>query len=286
MMKTESAPRTAAVILLMISFLLAVLILPARGAGKGVGQVLNLYGDWFLEANSPVRIEKGQELPAGGKIWRSLTGAEAKTAFIEVQLRNGMMWRRSSKTDRCNRREPCILPGAVEKELSWLDTIWRLLRIRTRDNDIPTYSRSGDPEEGVVRLNNGKIDLTPVFGTMEPDIYLLRFQSLDDKGEPSGRASRPILYDWEPGRPELLSGAGFRPGLYEMELLDRETSNHVPTGRTAWVLIAKPRDHERLRESFERAVMLTGEWGIDVSPYTVRAFHRAYLNALALRKIN
>ena len=282
----RSPRRQAVVIIVLTSFLLTDLVWSVEGAGKGIGIVVNLSGDWFLDGNPPVRIKEGDDLPAGGKIWPSSTTPAAKDVFMEVLLRNGMTWRSHCDAKPCSRREPLTLPGAIEKEASWWETLQKFLRIRARDEYIQTHTRGDDPEEGIAILSHGKINLRDVFGRMTPDVYCLRFQSLDANGKPrNGSTPQKVIYDWEPGQPQPLSVAGLDPGLYEIELLDRETSNLFPTGRTAWVLIARPQDHQRLRESFQNAVELTKKWDPEVSPRTVRVFLRAYLNALALGKI-
>ena len=283
----RSPRRQAVVIIVLTSFLLTGLVWSVEGAGKGIGIVVNLSGDWFLDGNPPVRIKERDDLPAGGKIWwLPSTNLGSKDAFIEVQLRNGLTWRSHCDTSPCNRKEPLTLPGAVDKELSWLEKAWVLIRIGPWAPYTETHTRGNDPEEGIAILSHGEINLRDVFGRMTPDVYCLRFQSLDANGKPrNGSVPQKTIYDWEPGRPQLLSAAGLNPGLYEMELLDRETSNLAPTGRTAWVLIARPQDHQRLRESFQNAVDLTKKWDPEVSPRTVRVFLRAYLNALALGKI-
>lgn len=255
----------------------------AQERSKPAGTVIGMSGEWFLVGKPWQQIKKGQELPAGGRVRLVSREQGAKSSFIEVVLRDGKKVNFS-----CEMIKGCSwpIPGPIKEEMPLPDLFWKFLGIRAHKDDyVRTFTRGDDLEDGVVILNKGQADLSAVFWKMKPDLYLLRFQSVDNKG---GLQSEPLthhpVYDWEPGKPSPLSIGSIGQGLYQIEILDKDTTGHDPTGVKAWVLLAEPRHYEALQESFQKVVALTHKWEKGSKSDATRIFLRAYLNYLAAEK--
>lgn len=94
--------------------------------------------------------------------------------------------------------------------------------------------------EAVVQLQDGRIDLSPVFAEAGTDTYYLRWQPMavadrSAQGEPIG----PLTYAWSPSKRDLGASKGLKPGLYELSLVRWTGGAYRLVGvGSAWVLIA------------------------------------------------
>jgi hypothetical protein len=103
-------------------------------------------------------------------------------------------------------------------------------------------SRSAKVElhEAVVRLDEGRVDLGPVFEGGGAGTYYLRWQPIaaadrSAQDQPVG----PLAYAWSPSTRAPGASEGLRPGLYELSLMRRTDDGYRLAGAdSAWVLIA------------------------------------------------
>lgn len=95
--------------------------------------------------------------------------------------------------------------------------------------------------EAIVRPEEGRVDLGPVFEGGSAGTYYLRWQPMavadrSAQDKPIG----PLAYAWSPSTRELGSSEGLRPGLYELSLMRRTDDGYRLAGAdSAWVLIAE-----------------------------------------------
>jgi hypothetical protein len=250
---------------------------------EDVGFVLDIDGKWFLDGKLPQRILRGQSLPAKGTIRIQLP--KAKSNKIEVILLNGeRISRRCNKPEACN--QPILLPEVIKSRSSTVDRVVVAVKevfTSYPEKFVATLSKEKNGlQDAVIKLENGQVDLSPVFKNMEKDLYLLRFQKvvLDDKLDP-GVAPDPINFNWESGRSSSVSVNGLKPGLYKLKLLETTHKEHEPIDE-AWILVSEPEKHERVFTFFQGAIELTEQWSRDgLEPELIRSFLHAYLASLA-----
>jgi hypothetical protein len=141
-----------------------------------------------------------------------------------------------------------------------------------------TYVRggSGRLSDGVVPLNGAQMDLAPAFQKMPDGEYWLRLVPLSVPAKPLG----PFHIVWSANHPAIVSNPEFRPGLYDLVLLE-ETGEEE--GSQAWIMAAEPQDYGAASADFEDAVKLSEQWSRDTSPSALRTILRAYLESLRPR---
>lgn len=111
----------------------------------------------------------------------------------------------------------------------------------TRYRNHISRSATLELHEAVVLLEEGRIDLSPVFEGEGAGTYYLRWQPMEiadrsAQGKPIG----PWTYAWSPSTHNLGSSVGLQPGLYELSLMRRTGDGYRLAGvDTAWVLIAE-----------------------------------------------
>jgi hypothetical protein len=156
------------------------------------------------------------------------------------------------------------------------------LFVKRAENYIVAAVRGGGSlrlQEAVVKLEDGKVDLAPVFDAAPPGSYLARFELIEREEEGGDDASQePQEIVWKADRQPLLTSPGLRTGLWRVSLLGRRDQRPLRTD--AWVLICSPVDYAQAAESFERATELTRSWGEKVNVGEVRSFLRASLDLL------
>jgi hypothetical protein len=141
---------------------------------------------------------------------------------------------------------------------------------------IAPVSRGLEAEvaDGVVPLQGDRVDLAPAFQKMDPGTYRLRLESLSS----SSNANMPVQIQWSGNGPAYIPAARMQPGLYRVVRL---TSNGVPAGLDAWVLVSSPDRFAEDSANFRSAVEATEKWPDDVDARAPRALLRAYLDSLS-----
>ena len=155
---------------------------------------------------------------------------------------------------------------------------------RQPERYVPTLSRGrkGNLHDAVVKLDNGHVDLSPVFKNAEKDVYLLNFLPL-----PRGRSAASlssIEFHWDPKHPVPVATGSLGGGLYQVNLLEPETEEHELTGIEAWVFLRGPGAPEEAAAAFQEAVALTQQWEKELQQTAVRTFLRTYLEHLATQE--
>ncbi len=138
-----------------------------------------------------------------------------------------------------------------------------------------TYVRggSGRLSDGVVPLNGTQMDLAPAFQKMPEGEYWLRLIPLSVPAKPLG----PFHIVWSASHSAILSNPEFRPGLYDLVLLE-ETGEEE--GSQAWIMAAEPPTYGAASADFDDAVKVSAQWSRDASPSALRTILRAYLESL------
>jgi len=138
-----------------------------------------------------------------------------------------------------------------------------------------TYVRgaNGRLSDGVVPLTGSQMDLAPAFQKMPEGEYWLQLVPLTVPAKPLG----PFHIVWNSSHSAVVSNPEFRPGLYDLVLLE-ETGEEQ--GSQAWILAAEPATYASASADFEDAVKVSEQWSSDASPGALRAILRAYLESL------
>jgi hypothetical protein len=240
-----------------------------------VGYVLEIQGEWYLLGNSGA-LKRWQKLPPGGTI--SIKTRTPDARIVIARLSGEIIDSRNCETGECSR--PIKLPGnntgrsllgvvfnATTEFLLGSPDRYSLNRQRTFKVAI----------EGVVRLDGGKIDFSPVL--KQTGRYYVRWRARPRSGR-AGEWSSPVGLKTELGQPALVAVSDFKPGLYEINL-QNFTAGAYETFASAWVLVSTSPKYESAAASFQQAVELTEQWGTTVEPDTPRRFLRAHLDYLA-----
>lgn len=265
----------------VLAFVFGTLNQSTTAQEPNAGVVGSLSGDWRLSGASG-SIQRGQSLPAGGKIFLAGPRRNSRGSHIEIYLLSGMMMSIScDRLDICER--PISLPEASKSPPSFPERFWTLLKglVSRSDRLASTLSRGDELQEAVVRLADGQVDLAPVFRKMKPGSYLLGFQPATNAGDSDRSAVVEIEFEWDLGRSLRLYAPRLRSGLWRLELLERSTPTHEPLGIDAWVLLATPVDHEKNQKAFLDVQSLIRKWDSASNPESARTFLRAYLEYLA-----
>ena len=143
-------------------------------------------------------------------------------------------------------------------------------------------SRSFVLHEAVVRLQDGRIDLSPVFAEAGTNTYYLRWQPMavadrSAQGEPIG----PLTYAWSPSKRDLGASEGLKPGLYELSLVRWTGGAYRLVGvDSAWVLIAEASTYPADNAAFLDVQTEMGRRS-SLEATEKKAFLRAALDVLA-----
>ena len=236
---------------------------------EDVGFVLEISppdSKWLIDYR---RINEGDKIPAGVTIRPEASNARGSS--ISICLYTGELLKTDSKA--------LDIPKHVE--VSRISRMWSGIRDRYRGRTVSAISR-GDGEnlqEGVVKLSDGKVDLSPIFKNMNKGAYLLRFQHVTK--DSAGGGGVRVRFNWEPTKSSPLSVSGVAPGFYRLSLLDTRTTENEPTGIYSWVLISKAEEYDKVDSLYKETVEMTNKWGNEVSREAVRGFLRASLELLA-----
>ena len=251
------------------------------------GYVLDIRGTWTLSTGA--KLDKGSAVPVGGVI--STVSIGDPGTYIVIADRSGNIFQRRNcgNAGECN--NPLKLPASAGGEQSLTSRIIGAAMALV-SNEPAKYAsfisrsstnlRQGTLQEGVVKLEGDRIDLSSVFKNMKEDRYLMRIEPVT-KGGSTGARRKPLEFAWNPKKPQPLAAKDLAAGLYrinllEVSLLEPDTDEHEPSGNEAWVLITRADEYTRAASSFEAATKLTKQWGTNVKPNAVREFLRASLD--------
>jgi hypothetical protein len=255
-------------------------------AQQTFGYVLDLRGDWNV--NGDARLSKGRSLSVGSVI--TAANPSDGSAYIVIANRSGNIVERRNcgNAGECNRA--IRLPRAVEAEQSLVSRVIgaAMALISSEPSKYASFvSRGTDLQEAVVKLNEQKLDLSPVFKNMQGDKYLVRFEKIGKDKKAAGETLKPLPFNWNSKKPEPLVVSKLDPGLYKVSILDvsllEPDGTNESTGNEAWVLISSPNDYAKDAPSFDAAVNVTRQWGANVKPGAVRQFLRATLEFITTR---
>lgn len=269
---------------LAVSITLVLLVLAFAPGVHAQGNVFLMYGDWFADNN---KLTLGAEISANSQIRRgSNSRGDYRRDYIVIKDRNGttIASRRCSVAD-CN--QPFRLPQA--SRFPPLNALYNAtVRWFWGDPSRYTVPRSRGEEvvllEAVVPLKEGKVDLSPVFKKAKKGLYNLQYRSVSRGETAAGKWSEPVAYDWSPGKPASVSIPDLKPGLYELNLLEKRGEYFDRTDSEAWILVSDPVRYEKDAASFEKARALTAKWSGEVDPNDLRGFLRAHLDHLDMQK--
>jgi hypothetical protein len=191
------------------------------------------------------------------------------------------------KTFPCENESGCRVPISAPPKPN-ADAHWRLRAQKIEaslmkprlslspEKSAMTYVRggSGRLSDGVVPLNGTQMDLAPAFQKMPEGEYWLRLVPLSVPANPLG----PFHIVWRANQPAIVSNPEFRPGLYDLVLLE-ETGEEE--GSQAWIMAAEPPAYGAASADFDDAVKVSQQWSRDTSPAALRTILRAYLESLA-----
>lgn len=270
--------------------LLLLLSAASLQAQQTFGYVLDLRGDWILNGNGDARLSKGRSLSVGSVI--SPLNPSDTSAYIVIANRSGNIFERRNcgNAGECSR--PIRLPRAIEAEQSIVTRVIGAA-MALISNEPAKYasfvSRGTDLQEAVVKLNDQKLDLSPVFRNMQGEKYLLRFEKVGkDKGA-TAKSLKPIPFTWDSRKPAPLVTSDLAPGLYKVSILDvsllEPDGSGESTGNEAWVLVTTPNEYAKASSSFDAALNVTRQWGSNVKPGAVRQFLRATLEFITTQNL-
>ena len=248
-----------------------------------IGFVLDIRGSWYLNRNSSQQVFKGSALPAGGTL--TFGGENPSGAYVNIADQSGklLISQYCRDTGGCSVQLPAA-PASSESVVSrvfrGIMGLWR--GAPGRYGVFRSQGNNDELREAVLKLADGKVDLSLVLAGVRKGRYVLNFKPLPISGQSTSSARiGPLTVDWDPQRPASLSIPNLQTGLYEIQQLEEGTLEPNGPGTEAWALIANPADYEKLSSCFSRAQAVTKEWGANVKANTVRSFLRGDLDYLA-----
>jgi hypothetical protein len=190
------------------------------------------------------------------------------------------------KTYKCENEAGCRVPISAPAKAKH-DSAWKVRAekieaalMKPRLSLLPekgamTFVRGGIGRlsDGVVPLAGAQMDLAPAFQKMPEGEYWLQLVPLSVPSKPLG----PFHIVWNSSRSAVISNPEFRPGLYDLVLLE-ETGE--AEGSQAWILAAEPGGYASASADFADAVKVSEQWSRDASPSALHAILRAYLESL------
>jgi hypothetical protein len=257
-------------------------------AQEQIGFVIESNGNWFLDGNPVKPISQGSGLPAKGVV--KIQSPYHSYSYIKIGDRQGkiIIVKQCGQGDDCD--QPITLPqnnpGSPSFASRLFDAIVSIVKDDHSKHAVFGSQGSGEKlREAVVSLKDERVDLSRVFVNVKKDQYLLSFKpiNLPDKSA-TPLSLDEIMFNWDPNNPVPLQLKGLRPGVYEVQQLDKQSKEPLGLGTEAWILASVPADYEKLSSCFQGAeTLLTTQWGQQVKVNTVRSFLRAYLDDLIAR---
>jgi len=262
----------------------ALVIYPhARIAQEYIGYVLEVRGNWLLnDESTPLSV--GKKLPAGGKITIK-PGDENSAGIVIVNNTGGVLFQR-----RCRVKGECdqtiqLPPQPRNDKPVWSQIVKATMEILWRESKkFTSFISKGNESmvDGIVGLEDGKIDVSHIFARMPEKEYLLKLKPLlpERKIEPA-----LLSFTWRGENPARIKLDGIDPGLYELQQWNSEYQGPVAE---AWVLIVNSADYRKKIAAYQESQPLIDQLRGQskdgkqvVAKETIRNFLRAYLYSLA-----
>jgi hypothetical protein len=266
--------------ILTVSFFFCLLIAsfaPHGATQTPVGYVVEIHGDWYSNANTANPLKRWQKLMPSTTV--SIKPPTPGALIVISDLNGKIIYSRNCEVDDCS--QPYKLPESSPQRsllgVAFDATVDLLFGSRDRYSIHRHRTSVSALSDGVVKLEGGQIDLSPVLRPRGR--YYLSWRSLPRSGEP-GEWSTQIRFRTERGQPALAAVPGLNPGLYEFDLQILEFERYR-TVASAWVLVSDAPEYENAAASFRQAVELTEQWKAKVEPDTLRQFLLAHLDYLA-----
>lgn len=268
--------------LLLIPFLSA----SVRAQGT-IGHVLDVEGDWYLDSRRGQALRKGDELPSSGVI---RIPSPSRYAFIVIvyDANNEIVKKQCRNQGECE--QPILLPKAVQRQLTRREILLGYLMRAVRLNPAMPSVNAGRSDDGVlteavVQIKEGGVDLAPVFARLNSGTYYLQIERVvperkDGDDAAPIRIQEQLEIKWDAAARTILPAMKVPPGLFEIELLEKQDTTGTSTLTTAWFLTVNPEQHEKALAQFSEVKELTATWK-DLNEETRRGFLRAFLSQLA-----
>jgi hypothetical protein len=279
------AERTRSILRSLYSLILPLIFaLSLQAQNSTIGHVAEIddSGKWYVYADASSsqrsRLRKWQDVPAGGVIRIESPAAGDHIALVDIYLKP-LISRTCETANVCY--QPIFLPLTLTGAPDELSQIYRYVFHRLLGEPYqPSMHRMRGvtirQDEGVARLENGRVDLRKVMIHMPPGKYFL--QTYGPPAAPA-KPSGAVNFDWN-SQTTVISIGNRRPGLYEISLIEAADLDAPTSSASVRVLLCSSQQYARLLASFERAQALTDGWGSTVSRETGHAFLRAYLAEL------
>jgi hypothetical protein len=241
-------------------------------AQANIGYVLDVEGNWTL--NRTNTLTHGERLPAGGSV--RLDSASRFGRIVVADLRGEVIISRNCSVDNCSRA--FVLPYQPPPKSLWNSAFEIIMKmISSAPSKYSAHrSRSGELNDGVLKMDGAVIDLAPVLSS-QGEQYL-RWRSMA-KGDATAWSQTQRIADRQ-----TISAPGLKPGLYVFELMRRSGLAYETTS-SAWLLITDDARYVDAHESFQEAKALIKKWGETVKSQTARSYLLAKLDELALRHL-
>jgi hypothetical protein len=243
----------------------------------GIGFVLDVSGQWVLDANPPQSLLVGQAVPARGTIRVS---TPQRGSHISIVLFDGTTLQRSCRQVR-DCEEALVLPQSLGRE----ESVWQRAMAAVAslfaghpEKYAVTMTRGLDLQDGVVAATTSGIDIGKLLGGTPAGDYAIRFSALGPSDESSTIQSLgPVTFAWAGEGGAAIQVPALHEGLFEARLARSEQGRLSWIGTGAWVLVCRAQDYPTVSASFQRTVELTRQLGENVRFGAVRSFLRAYL---------
>jgi hypothetical protein len=260
---------------------------PDARAKEIAGVVTSVSGTWFVDG---VKVARGQKLAAGVVI--KAKEPNAKYGRVVVMLLD------FTEVSRiCDRRgfcgEPVRLPDTVEEPTRsrsragtsrpglWGRVVTAINRSRGQ-RYIRSLARGGvDLPDGVVRLENGRIDLSSVFKGVTAREILLNVEAVrNEDGSVSGMIAERLRLRWSGRGRAVVKVPNVTPGLYRITFAEPDGGGGSVLPGDVWVLVAEPARYRRAATEYRKARALTANWDSETEPQA-QSFLRGFLLTLA-----
>jgi hypothetical protein len=268
----------------------ALLVTPrlyAKESPEDVGLVLKVKGEWLLNGKT---VTPGEKLPAGGKIYRAPSERdEPPLDYISVLFFDGRIESRSWDSPQ-SWNDPIQLPVARKQTSSpWSRIVDAVMGVfpghPEKYTQMSVRGPAMDVRDAVVNLNNGQLDLEPIFKNLKKGKYLIDLQPIQHTNPPAEEAaSKPVLFDWDPSTNPALRVDGIRLGLYALHVRNAQSEDTSGNRSEAWILVSERPRYESTAAAFQECMTLTEQWASEAPPDVARSFRRAYLDSLALQE--
>lgn len=258
-------------------------------AQQRVGFVLEMHGKWS-DGDAQGFLKLGQLLPGEAVLSNAAPVDDDRIVIANlhgeiiktVRCKNGVC-RECTESGACyDPIHPLPKAGESAGSVSTLLKVVLDLFVEKPERYSVHRVRGADPEaikSEVVRLDATAVELGSLFEGKEKGRYEVQFVPISEKTKSD---KKPQSFEgeinWNPGEKAALASHGLAPGLYEVRLF-RGSSTTI-----AWILLCTGADYQHSVDSFEEFVRRTEGWGKSVTPATMQAYQRAFLEYLDLHR--